>query len=322
MLTKSLFASLLLSTSLCLSAPAETTTPTASTPGVGEYSVAGEDGEHDGERKEVEDLMNNLEAAWNKHDLDAVMSNYADDYTNNDGIDKSIVAKLTKEFWSTYPDARAQSKTKQIRVEGNFATVYSRDTTTGTNAREIQGSKMKGELQSVSEGQLYLKKLSNVWKIIGDRVDYEKVKVAFGLAKELNTTFTAPEQMKAGKQFSARLEVTLPPGLNAVGSISSQPLRYPQPSATEGQRVLDHTATLERILHANSENCNELLSARVILTDPTREKVLGYAHLTRRLNVVPEALPATADEIASSDAREKSEEKAQKADEKTQNSTK
>jgi hypothetical protein len=148
----------------------------------------------------------------------------------------------------------------------------------------------KGELQSLSEGQLYLKKIGNAWKIVGDRIDYEKVKVAFGLAKQLNAVFSAPEQVKAGKQYSAKLEVSLPPGLFAVGSITSQPLRFPQPSPTDSPRPLEAPA-LERVMSANNENRNELLTATVILTNPMRTSVMGVSFLTRRMNVIAEPLP-------------------------------
>ncbi len=41
--------------------------------------------EHEAERKEIEELLTNIETQWNAHNLDSVMSYYADDYINNDG---------------------------------------------------------------------------------------------------------------------------------------------------------------------------------------------------------------------------------------------
>ncbi len=120
------------------------------------------------------------------------MSYYADDYINNDGLDKKAVSKLTEDFWKTYPDAKSSSKTKSIRIEGNFATVESRDMAVGSTAKAMPGIDTKGDLNSISEGQLYIKKIGTNWRIIGDRIDYEKVRVAFGLAKTLNASFSAP----------------------------------------------------------------------------------------------------------------------------------
>src|SRR4030095_6150186 len=198
---------------LALEAPATATT---------DFTSEQESKDHEQQRKEIEQILRNIETQWNAHNLDAVMNYYADDYVNNDGLDKKAVSALTQDFWKTYPDAKSTSKTKQIRIEGPFVTVESRDSAVGTTAKEMPGIGTKGELQSLSEGQLYLKKVGQAWKIIGDRIVYEKVKVAFGLAKQLQASFSAPEQVKSGRQYSAKLELVLPPGLTAVGSITSQ----------------------------------------------------------------------------------------------------
>lgn len=270
-----------------------------------------DDKEHERERKEVETTLANIEALWNAHNLDGVMANYADDYINNDGLDRKAVSKLTQDFWKTYPDAHSSSKTKQIRITGNYATVDSRDQATGTTAAEMKTMNSKGELWSVSDSQLYFKKIGANWKIIGDRVNYESVKVAFGLARQLATEFSAPEQVKSGRQYSARLEVNLPPGTFAVGSITNQPLRYPQPTPTDTPRPLESPAILERVMNANTENRNELLTATVILTDPPRTQVKGVTFLTRRLNVVPEQLEIKDETEVAEEKSDKSQKDAQ-----------
>ncbi len=278
------------------------------TPATATTDFTAEPPENVKERAEVEVLLKNIETQWNAHNLDAVMNFYADDYINNDGLDKKSVAALTQDFWKTYPDAKSTSQTKEIRVEGPFVTVESRDTAVGTTAKEMPGIGTKGDLQSVSEGQLYMKKLGPTWKIIGDRIDYERVKVAFGLAKQLNTQFSAPEQVKAGKQYSARLELTLPPGLTAVGSITSQPLQYPQPQPADAWRPLEGSI-LERVMPANHQNRNELLMATIGVTNASRNSLMGIAFLTRRLNVVPnmeeESPTVTASDTSSTKAAQK-----------------
>jgi hypothetical protein len=243
---------------------------------------------HEAERKEIENLLNDIEAQWNAHSLDKVMGYYADDYINNDGLDKKAVSELTQEFWKTYPDAKSASQTKQIRIEGNFATVESRDTAVGTTAiNPAHDTSLTGDLSSVSEGQLYLKKVGTSWRIIGDRIDYEKVRVAYGLAKNLNVSFTAPEQVKSGRSYSAKIEVEVPSGYIAVGSITSQPLEFPQHTPGEIWRQMDEH-TLERILPANTSNKNELLMATIGITDIGKHNLVGIELLTRRMNVVPE----------------------------------
>jgi hypothetical protein len=283
-------ANLILGTALaCAAVPSSTALETSgavTATGQGEFSLEPDTTEHSQERKEIENLLNTIEAQWNAHNLEGVMNNYADDYINNDGLDKKAVTELTKDFWKTYPDAKSSSKTKQIRIDGSFVTVESRDMAVGTTAKEMPGIGTKGDLNSISEGQLYIKKTGSSWKIIGDRIDYEKVRVAFGLARQLQACFSAPEQVKSGKQYSAKLELNLPTGLSAVGSITSQILKYPQPAPSEIWRPLEGPS-LERVISANSDNRNELLMATIGITNARRDALMGMEFLTRRLNVVP-----------------------------------
>lgn len=269
------------------SAMALETSPAAETFATAEFALDPEAKDHEDERKEIEKILASIEESWNAHNLDSVMSYYADDYINNDGLDKKAVSALTQDFWKTYPDAKSYSKVKQIRIEGNFATIESRDMASGSTAKEMPGIGTKGDLKSISEGQLYIKKIGTAWKIIGDRIDYEKVRVAFGLARNLVATFSAPEQVKSGHQYSAKLELDLPPNLTAVGSITSQPLAYPQPQPSDAWRPVDGPV-LERILPANTSNRNELLMATIGITNSSRSSLMGIEFLTRRLNVVPD----------------------------------
>jgi hypothetical protein len=272
-------------TKLALAAHA-TDTPTASPTASSEFALEPGTQDHPQERKEIEKLLKEVEVQWNNHNLEGVMGYYSDDYVNNDGLDKKSVSALTQDFWRTYPDAKSTSNVKEIRVDGPYVTVESRDIAVGTTAREMPGIGTTGELQSVSEGQLYIKRVGEGWKITGDRIDYEKVKLAFGLAKELQADFCAPEQVKSGQQYSARLDLDLLPGLTAVGSITSQPLQYPQTPPSDIWRPLEGS-TLERVLAANTKNRNELLMATVGVTNATHSSLAGLAFLTRRLNIVP-----------------------------------
>jgi hypothetical protein len=262
------------------------TSTAATTAGNSEFSLEPDPGEHSQERKEIENLLDTIENQWNEHNIEAVMGNYADDYINNDGLDKKAVTELTKDFWKTYPDAKSSSKTRQIRIDGNFATVESRDMAVGSTAKPWPGIGTKGDLSSISEGQLYIKKLGATWKIIGDRIDYEKVRVAYGLARDLDIGFSAPEQVKSGRHFSAKLELKLPTNLTAIGSITRQTLEYPQAQPSDSWRPLDGPV-LERVMEANNDNRNELLLATVGITNAAHSSLMGIEFLTRRLNVVP-----------------------------------
>lgn len=243
-------------------------------------------------KKDIEKLLAGFEKDWNTHNLDTVMAYYADDYVNNDGFDKKAIQQLTSDLWKAYPDIKSSSLVKQVRVEGPYATVESKDEASGNTADEMSGLGTKGELKSLSEGQLYLKKTGSKWRIIGDRIDYEKIRVSYGLARQLEPTFSAPEQVRSGKQYSARLEVELPTGLAATGSISQATVLYPLPKKAPdkfkqiGDPITEHPL-LERVMTANTKNRNELLMASIALTNASGNSIMGYVMLTRRLNVIP-----------------------------------
>lgn len=259
------------------------------------------------ERQEIDNFLKEIEEAWNNHRLEKVMNYYSDDYVNNDGLTKKAIRELTKDFWKTYPDAKSSSKTKSIRVEGKFATVKSRDKAVGSTAKIMPSIGSKGLLTSISESQLYLKKVRGEWKIIGDRVDYEKVKVAFGIARDLNTSFVAPELVKSGQEYLASVTVNLPGKYLAIGSISSEPLKFPQPTHKDVWKPVENKM-LARFIRANQSNHNELLMATIGITDTTRTSLKGLTYLTRRMNVVPEKEgPANSKNGADEKAQNKSD---------------
>ncbi len=259
-----------------------------------DHSAALTSGSQDNEqvKKELEKLLSSFEHDWNSHSLDAVMGYYADEYYNNDGFDKKTIQQLTQELWKAYPDIKSTSLTKQIRIEGNYATVESKDEAVGTTAEEMVGLGTKGELKSVSEGQLYLKHVGTRWRIIGDRIDFEKIKVGYGLARQLDPIFAAPEQVKGGKQFTARLEVDLPTGLAASGAISQATVAFPLSRRIPDKYKplgdpISERPLLERVMTANTKNRNELLTASIGLTNASGNSLMGALTLTRRLNVIP-----------------------------------
>ncbi len=236
----------------------------------------------------IKNIIVNLEDDWNNHDLEKVMNYYSDTYINNDGLDKTAITELTKDFWTTYPDVKSNSRIYEIRMDGDYATVESLDKAFGHTAKEMPGLGTKGVLSSKSEGALYIKRTGKIWKIIGDRNNFEEVKVSFGIAKLIDTSFSAPAQVKSGSPFSAKLNMeSLPPNIGAIGSITNEPLKYPQSPPNDCWRPIIGSR-LERIMTANTDNRNELLIATIGLTDPSKGNLAGLEFITRRLNVVPE----------------------------------
>lgn len=234
-------------------------------------------------RQEIEHFLDQMEQTWNAHQIDAVARLYSPDYINNDGLNKDEVSDLTADFWKTYPDGNCKSVVKSIWMDGEFAIVSSRDTATGTSAKPMSGVGLSGNLSSVSEGYMFMRRGNGSFLITADIVEREETKVSFGT---VNAQFSAPEHAAPGSSFEATVTYASPTHRSAVCSITSQPLQYPQPTPTEVWRRME-TDQVTRRMEADSKGRNEVVMATIGKTDALRPKLDGIEILTRRLNVAP-----------------------------------
>ncbi len=79
------------------------TAPAAETFASSEFALDPGAKDHEEDRKEIEKVLSAIETNWNEHNLDNVMSYYADDYINNDGLDKKAVQLSRKIFGRPIP---------------------------------------------------------------------------------------------------------------------------------------------------------------------------------------------------------------------------
>lgn len=243
------------------------------------------------EVQKINELLDNLENDWNLYKIDNLIKYYADDFVNGDGLNIGSVKNLTVELWEAYPDIKTKSQDRTIRVYGEYATVESTDIFEGNSSMIRQEVGANGVLKAVSVGQVFLKKFGTVWKITSDKTIFERVSIGYALGGELidqnKIRLSAPEQVPGGQQYTARLDFELPPDIKPVAAISKEVLVYPQIAAEDKFRLINEPK-LERLIPANKNGKNELITATVGLTGGAlKPKLLGLAFLTRRVNVIP-----------------------------------
>ncbi|OGI08602.1 MAG: hypothetical protein A3I68_01200 [Candidatus Melainabacteria bacterium RIFCSPLOWO2_02_FULL_35_15] len=243
------------------------------------------------EVQKINELLDNLENDWNLYKIDNLIKYYADDFVNGDGLNIGSVKNLTVELWEAYPDIKTKSQDRTIRVYGEYATVESTDIFEGNSSMIRQEVGANGVLKAVSVGQVFLKKFGPMWKITSDKTIFERVSIGYALGGELidqnKIRLSAPEQVPGGQQYTARLDFELPPDIKPVAAISKEVLVYPQIAAEDKFRLINEPK-LERLIPANKNGKNELITATVGLTGGAlKPKLLGLAFLTRRVNVVP-----------------------------------
>lgn len=220
--------------------------------------------------KPLYQMMDKFTKYSNEHKLDEIKKFYAQNYLSSDNINKDNLLKIIKESWDNYPDMKYSSEIKDIRINSSFATVETIDKANSNMARRSEITKDNGVLESKSHNIVYLQKFGKEWKIISDRTLYEATSIKYGTAKKLNISFYAPEQVAAGLDYTATLTTEVPPATVILGSITKEPIVYPETEAKElFRQITPDTGILERVMKANTTNNNELASASVGFTEVT-----------------------------------------------------
>ena len=243
--------------------------------------------------KEIEDLFATQDKYVQKYDVESLKKLYRENFTNNDGYPKDVYFSLVKETWETYPDITYKTKIKSIKVNGNYAVVETQETAVATTKEEDLIPAM-GELNSLSNCRYHLEKLSDHWVITGEDVLDEYSTLKYGDARFVKMNLSAPEMIKAGTPYTAKLSVDLPAEQVVIASINREKIVNPAPKPDEKFRKLSEEQVLERMFTSNTENLNEYNVAAIGITkavpvseDNVRVFMNGLAFIMTRVNVVP-----------------------------------
>ncbi len=246
------------------------------------------------EVKSITAVVDHLVVASNEHNLEGVLRHYSPDFISGDNLTLGQVRKLIEETWMVYPDIKYETKTLEVRVNGDWATVESLDKAMASVVGKGGIITESGTMKSNSRGMIYLRRIGNSWEITSDYTLYEKAVILYGEAQALNVELSVPDQVFAGESFTAKVDVALPPGMVAIASISKDPLVYPQLKPKDKFRSMSASShLLERVFDANSTNNNEIVTATIGLTrvenkaDRPSVQFKGVATLVKRVNVVP-----------------------------------
>jgi ketosteroid isomerase-like protein len=257
------------------------------------------------ETESVEEIIQKLYEAWNKHDLEKLFSYYSVSFITGDGVNKSEYKELTQKLWDTYPDIRIENQRQSVRTQDQYATVSGIDFFTGTGKQLNQDLNDFGHINAISQGQIFLKKYGDQWKIVSDKVQFELNSVYYGNAKdyldEHQIYFGAPEQVHSGELYTGSLYFILPENVSATASIDREIIEVPLELETPNAFQMLSGNKLERLFKSNRINRNELVSATILLSKGIIEpKLDGILLISKRVNVVPKMDTSTSKKIARS----------------------
>lgn len=245
--------------------------------------------------QEVLAVFQDLLDASNRHAIEDVLRYYSPKFISGDNLTLEQLKNLILETWKSYPDIRYVSKPVELRINDTWATLETLDESYATAPADKEVLDIPGKLKSRSRSQLFFRRSGNTWEIMSDATIWEEAQIRYGIGDEIKITLSAPEQVKAGENYSATIIADIPQGAFTIATIDNQPLTYPHEEVDDKFRPLGgESNSLQRVLRANTINHNEIVTATLGLTgveqnNPERPSyaVNGIATIVRRVNVVP-----------------------------------
>lgn len=242
----------------------------------------------------IKEVFTRQDEYTNDHDLKGLSSLYAPNFINNDGFNKDVYFNLIEKTWQNYPSIIYDSKIKEIRINGDYATVFAYETASATTMEQTENLKAYGELRSEANTIYHLKRIGDKWLIFAEAVLNEKSQLKYGDARFIKMNLSAPELINSGEEYTAFLNMELTDNESAVATIDRQEIIHPLKDADEAFRQLTDENQLERVFKANNKNINEYATASIGIakaeafdTSKTRVYLSGVAFLMTRVNVIP-----------------------------------
>ena len=237
----------------------------------------------------VKSVLNSQVRYANRANFDKFISTYDKSYENSDGFNIDTYSALVKDIWQTYRNIKYGIKIKDIKIDGDTASVDLVE----TSSADIPLSKnIDGVLKSSANSVYYLKKIDGKWKVVSDSVISEVTSMLYGEAMNMDISLTAPQEVAPGTEYTASLEFVPPEGAMAIASIAKDKIEYPQKQAQEVFRKMPEDNILERLFIANEDNANEYIIASIGLTKTDvcdlsiKVSLAGFGYQIIRVNVV------------------------------------
>ena len=239
----------------------------------------------------VAKFFSTYEYAANNYDKNIFLNSYDKSYISSDGFNLDILSKVLNETWHSYPGIKYQVKLNSVTFYENMAIADVTETAIGYAKTENENV---GEFVSTMQSIYYLRPNGKSWIIDNDYTIKENIILSWGDAKNAKIKLSVPNQIQAGKEYTATLNIKKPDGVIAIGSITADKVTYPQKPSKEIFRKFSSEGTLERIMKANTDNTNEYVVATVGFTRPKIDdeqnlniKLTGYSCIMERINVIP-----------------------------------
>jgi hypothetical protein len=166
---------------------------------------------------ELKTTLSQIDAAANKHDIQAVLQYFSPNFTHSDGLTRQTLEQALTELWKRYPNLSYQTQLVSWKPDGNGILAETTTTITGTQKSGDREWKINSTVRSQQRFENQ--------KIVKQEILAEKSALTSG-SNPPNVNLTLPEQVKAGQQFNFDAIVQEPLGDDLlVGAALEEPTK-------------------------------------------------------------------------------------------------
>lgn len=220
---------------------------------------------------ELIEAIANIEEAANNRDLEQLLENYSEDFTNTDGLTYTSLSEALKQMWRDYSQLRYSTKIESWEQVGDELVANS-----VTYIRATQRNKGRiGRLNSTLRSRQYFQDQ----KLVRQEILSEQTQISFG-TKPPKVRVLVPEQVKVGEKYNFDVIATEPLEdkllLGAAVEERTGSDRYTNPTTLELKPL--SAGGIYKVVTAPRLADSHWLSAILVRGD-------GITMVTRRVNI-------------------------------------
>lgn len=166
---------------------------------------------------QIANLLAQIDAAANRHDINALLQFYSPNFTNSDGLTRQTMASTLTQLWQRYPNLKYQTQIQSWQSEGKAYLVQTVTSITGTQSASDRSMVLNSTIKS--QQRLEAQKVSQ------QDILAERSQLSTG-AKPPIVEVNLPQQVNTGQryEFDAVVQKPLSEGY-LIGAASEEPVQ-------------------------------------------------------------------------------------------------
>ena len=177
---------------------------------------------------QLTNLLAQINAAANKHDVNTVVQYYSQNFTNSDGLTRLTLEKALTQLWQRYPNLKYQTQLQSWQQEGKVLVAETVTTITATQSLANRNLVLNSTIKSRQRLQ--------GTTVIQQEVLSERSQTSIG-AKPPVVEVNLPQQVKTGQQYEFDAVVQKPLDKEyLLGAATEEPIkaeRYLNPTSID-----------------------------------------------------------------------------------------